>query len=524
MNGQNNTPNDSPQKSANGAKPGSLAVGKKTEIVPTRASENRMVRAEEFDQPIILQQPSIWSRAIAMGIVGVTVVTVGWAAIAKIDEAVPAQGQLEPQGAVQPIQAPISGAVVEEIFVKDGQAVKQGDLLVRFDPTQGASELRAAEQIRDSLTRQNQFYQSQLSGASKLSVAELQKLNLPPEVLSLTQNRAALLEENRLYQAQLGGGSGSLSPEQQTRLQAGLAESDTRAAAARLEVSQLQQQLSQNQGELASTRQSLAIDEKIYNDLKPLLDDGGISRVQVVRQEQTVLESRAKVEKLTQENTRLQYLISQAQEKLANTVALSGKDLLDKISVNNQRIAEIDSQLNKEILNNKNQLSETEKRISDAQLTMRYQDLRAPVDGVVFDMQAKGRGYVANPSEPILKIVPGNGLVAKVFVTNQDIGFVSKGMHADVRIDTFPFSEFGDVQGKIVNIGSDALPPDQEHPYSRFPVRIEIDRQAVSVKGSEVPLQSGMAISANIITRKRSVLSIFTDMFARKTDSIQNIR
>ena len=55
---------------------------------------------------------------------------------------------------------------------------------------------------------------------------------------------------------------------------------------------------------------------------------------------------------------------------------------------------------------------------------MRYQDLRAPVDGVVFDMQAKGRGYVANPSEPILKIVPGNGLVAKVFVTNQDIGFV----------------------------------------------------------------------------------------------------
>ena len=289
-------------------------------------------------------------------------------------------------------------------------------------------------------------------------------------------------------------------------------------------LSRVQQQLSQNQGELASTRQSLAIDEKIYNDLKPLLDDGGISRVQVVRQEQTVLESRAKVEKLTQENTRLQYLISQAQEKLANTVALSGKDLLDKISVNNQRIAEIDSQLNKEILNNKNQLSETEKRISDAQLTMRYQDLRAPVEGVVFDMQAKGRGYVANPSEPILKIVPGNGLVAKVFVTNQDIGFVSKGMHADVRIDTFPFSEFGDVQGKIVNIGSDALPPDQEHPYSRFPVRIEIDRQAVSVKGSEVPLQSGMAISANIITRKRSVLSIFTDMFARKTDSIQNIR
>ncbi len=522
MNGQNSNPNDSPQKGSNGTKPGSLAVGKKSEIAPAR-SQGRMIRAEEFDQPIILQQPSIWSRAIAMGIVGVTVVTVGWAALAKIDEAVPAQGQLEPQGSVQPIQAPINGAVVEEIYVKEGQTVKKGDLLVRFDASTGASELRAAEQIRDSLTRQNQFYQSQLAGAS-LNPSEIQKLNLPPEVLSLTQNRAALLEENRLYQVQLGGGSGGLSPDQQARLQAGLAESDTRAAAAQLEVAQLQQQLSQNQAQLASARQSLTIDEKIYADLKPLLDDGGISRVQVVRQEQAVLQARAEVDRLSQESAKIEYQIGQARERLANTVAVSGKDLLDRISENNKQIANIDSQLNKAILDNKNQISETERRISDAQLTMRYQELRAPIDGVVFDMLAKGRGYVANPSEPILRLVPGSDLVAKVYITNQDIGFVSQGMHADVRIDTFPFSEFGDVRGTIDNIGSDALPPDQEHPFTRFPARIELDRQVISVKGNEVPLQSGMSVSVNIITRKRSVLSIFTDMFSRRADSLKNVR
>ena len=523
MNGQNNTPNDSPQKSANGTKPGSLALGKKTEIVPAQSSDSRMIRAEEFDQPIILQQPSIWSRAIAMSIVGVTVVTLSWAALAKIDEAVPAQGQLQPKGAVQPIQAPISGAVVEEIYVKDGQTVKKGDLMVRFDATMGAAELRAAEQIRDSLTRQNQFYQSQLAG-STLNAAELQKLNLPPEVLSLTQNRAALLEENRLYQAQLGGGTGGLTPDQQVRARAGLNESDTRTAAARLEVSQLQQQLSQTQAQLASAQQSLKIDEKIYGDLKPLLDDGGISRVQVVRQEQAVIQSRGEVDKLTQEGMRIQFQIVQAQERMANTMAVSGKDLLDRISENNKQIANIDSQLNKTILDNKNQIAETEKRLSDAQLTMRYQELRAPVDGVVFELQAKGRGYVANPSEPILKLVPGSDLVARVFITNQDIGFVSQGMNADVRIDTFPFSEFGDVKGTIVNIGSDSLPPDQEHPYSRFPARIELDRQVINVKGNEIPLQSGMSVSVNIITRKRSVLSIFTDMFVSKTDSLKNVR
>jgi hemolysin D len=521
MNGQNNASNDS--KGANDRQSGSLAVGQKTELASTRA-DNKMIRAEAFDQPIILQQPNVWSRFIAMGIVGVTVAVVAWASLAKIDEAVPATGQLEPQGAVQPIQAPINGAVVQEIFVKDGQTVKQGDLLIRFDPTAGASELRAAEQIRDSLKRQNQFYRSQLAGAT-INPTEIQGLNLPPEVLALTQNRAALIEENRLYQVQLGGGStANLSPDQRVRVQAGLAESDTRAAAAQLEVSQFQQQLSQTQAQLASARSSLAIDEKIYSDLKPLLDDGGISRVQVVRQEQAVIESQAEVNRLAQEELRIQYQISQAQQRFANTVATSGKDLLDRIADNNKQIANIDSQLNKTILDNENQIAETEKRLSDAQLTLRYQELRAPTDGVVFDLQAKGQGYVANSNEPILKIVPGTGLVANVYITNQDIGFVSEGMPADVRIDTFPFSEFGDVKGTIVNIGSDALPPDQEYRFPRFPARIELDRQALSVRGSEIPLQSGMSVSANIITRKRTVLSIFLDQFTRKTDSLKNVR
>ncbi|XPM54973.2 MAG: HlyD family efflux transporter periplasmic adaptor subunit [Leptolyngbya sp. IPPAS B-1204] len=458
MNGQNSAPDGSTQRDSNPQKTGALVVGSKSDLATSRSAENKMIRAEEFDQPIILQQPNTWSRAIAMGIVGVTVLTIGWASVAKMDEAVMATGQLEPQGAVQPIQAPINGAVVEEIYVKDGQRVKQGDLLIRFDPTAGAAELRAAEQIRDSLVRQNQFYRSQLAGSSPVSVAEISKLNLPPEVLSLTKNRETLLEENRLYQAQLAGNTASLTPEQQIRAQTGLLESQSRAAAAQAKVAQAQQQLSQTQAQLQSARKSLAIDEKIYNDLAPLLVDGGIARVQVVRQEQQVIESRAEVNRLEQEEQRLQYAISQAQQELANTVAVSGKDLLDKIAENNEQIAAIDSQLNKVILDNESQIAESEKRLSQAQLTLRYQELRAPVDGIVFDLQAKGRGFVANSSEPILKIVPGNALVAEVYITNKDIGFVSEGMPVDVRVDSFPFSEFGDIKGTLVNVGSDALP------------------------------------------------------------------
>lgn len=526
MNGQNGIQNDdSEPKSANGHKPGKLALGRKSELAPASNADSRVVRTEAFDQPIILQQPSVWSRAIALTIAGVTAFTVIWASVSKIEEAVPATGQLQPQSQVQPVQAPVGG-VVEEIYVRDGQAVKQGDLLVRLDPTAAAAEQRSLEQVRDSLKRQNQFYRARLSGSSAPSTTDAQQLNLPPEILSLTVNRAGLLAENQLYQAQLGGSAdvANLTPEQRIRVQAGLMESRSRTAAAQLEVSQLQQQLSQTQSQLQSAKQSLDIDDKIYNDLVPLLEEGGIQRIQVVRQEQQVIQSRGEVDKLTQEEQRLRYAISQAEQQLSNTMAVSSTDLLAKISENNKQIATIDSQLNKEILANENQLSDTESKLSQTQLTLKYQELRAPVDGVVFDLAAKGRGFVANTTEPILKIVPGSGLMAEVYITNQDIGFVDEGMSVDVRVDSFPFSEFGDIKGTLATVGSDALPPDEVYPYYRFPAKIEIDNQFVVVRGKEIPLQSGMSVSANIITRKRSVLSIFIDQFSRKADSLKNVR
>jgi HlyD family secretion protein len=526
MNGQNGTPNGSSQQG--NSKPGTLALSKRADLVPkpSHAADSKLIRAEDFDQPIILQQPSFWSRAIAMGIVGVTAITLGWAAVAKMDEAVMATGQLEPQAQVQPLQAPINGAVVEDIYVKDGQRVKQGDLLVRFDPTAGASEQRAAEEIRNSLMRQNEFYRSQLAGSAAPSMAEVSKLKLPPEIVSLTENRAALVAENQVYQAQLGGSADAtpLTPEQRMRVQNGLAEAQTRTAAKQAAVAQYQEQLSQTQGQLQAAQASLAIDQNIYNDLAPLLKDGGIARVQVVKQQQQVIQAQGEVARLQKEEERLRYAIAQSQQELSNTVAVSGKDLLTAISTNNKQIAEIDSQINKTILDNEKQIADTENRINQARLTLKYQELRAPIDGIVFDLKAKGRGYVANQTDPILKIVPNNSLLAEVYITNKDIGFVKEGMPVDVRVDSFPFSEFGDIKGKLINVGSDALPPDQIHNYYRFPARVEIDRQTIDVKGKEVPLQSGMSVSANIITRKRSVLSIFTDLFSRKVDSLKNVR
>lgn len=522
MNGRNNNRNGTQHN-------GRTQVS--TKIAPSPASEatsapeanSKVVRADAFDQPVILQQTNFWSRAIVWGIVGAASFGLIWASVAQIEEAVPATGQLKPQSQVQPVQAPVGG-VVEELYVKDGQAVKKGDVLIRLDPTAAEAQQRSLEQKRTSLMRQNQFYRSQLSNSGAASTAEAQKLNLPPEIQALASNRSALLAENQLYQAQLSGSTDGLTPEQRVRVQAGLLEANSRESAARLDVSQLQQQLSQTRSQLSLSKKSLEIEEKIYKDLSTLLAQGGIQRLQVVQQEQKVLDNRTEVDKLEQEEKRLQYAIDQAQEKFQNSVALTATDLLNKIAENSKRIAEIDSQFNKAVVDNENLIADINSQLSETEVTLKYQELRAPVDGIVFDLQAKGTGFVATNSEPILKIVPNNALVAEVFVTNKDIGFVNTGMPVDVRVDSFPFSEFGDIHGTLSQIGSDALPPDQEHPFYRFPAKVAIDKQFIAVNGKEIPLQSGMSITANIITRKRSVMSIFTDMFSRKVDSIKTVR
>ncbi|MEO1402896.1 MAG: HlyD family efflux transporter periplasmic adaptor subunit, partial [Cyanobacteria bacterium J06635_1] len=186
------------------------------------------------------------------------------------------------------------------------------------------------------------------------------------------------------------------------------------------------------------------------------------------------------------------------------------------------RISSIDSTLGQALIQNEGQLQEIKSRISQLEQTLKYQVLTAPVGGTVFNLKANQPGYAANSTEPILEIVPEDKLVARVFVPNKDIGFVKLGQTVDVRIDAFPYSEFGDVDGKILSIGSDALPPDEVFPFYRFPVEIELDSQTLDSNGTELVLRSGMSLNANIKLRKRRVITFFSDLFVKKLDSVRS--
>jgi hemolysin D len=480
-----------------------------------------------FEQSVVLRQSPIWSRTIMVSLMVLACFGIGWAYFAKIEQVVPAAGQLKPEGTVKEVQAPVSG-VVKEIYVQDGQQVKAGDLLLIFDSVATRAELNSLNQIRSALIQENQIYR-RLMGASSATASELEFLQskLPQESAFLLKSRASLVSENQLLRNQLKKYTpeSGLGIDEQQRLQTARTEIDSRSAVAQLEVEKTRKQLAQTRYKKQDTQASLAIQQQILSKIKILAEEGGISQVQYLNQQQNVQSLTAEIAQLGEEEKRLQYEIERGQQQLTNTVAASDKDILERISQNKQRIADIDSQFSKILLENEQRLADVTSKISQTQMNVKYQELRAPVSGTVFDLQAKNPGFVANPTQKLLQIVPNEKYIAEIFITNKDIGFVRKDMKVDVRIDSFPFSEFGDIKGKVIGIGSDALPPDQTHQFYRFPARISLDQQSLSVKGREIPLQSGMSISANIKVREeRSVLSLFTELFTKQVESLKQVR
>ncbi|MEA5517090.1 HlyD family efflux transporter periplasmic adaptor subunit [Nodularia sp. UHCC 0506] len=491
---------------------------------PDLIRDNKFIPKTEFDNPIILKQSPLLSRAIIWGIVGVTSFGIIWACVAKIGKAVKAEGKLEPQAEVKEVQAPISG-VVASVNVEDGSQVKTGDVLIKLDTTTAQSNLKSLTTNKELILQENRFYRSQIQSGSTFNTSDILPINIPDEIRFLTKNRNILISENQMYLAQIRESSQglNLSLEEKARLRTIQDEFNSRIVAGKLEIEQLENQLSQREIQLANAKSRLSDETGYLIDLTPLAKDGGISRIQFGKQRQEVGIRQAEVDQLLQEIVKSRIAISQAKALLDNTESSYKRDWLNKIEANKQRIAEIDSQINKIILENEKKLTELDNQINQAQQVLKYQEIRATKAGTVFDLKAY-KNFVANSSQSLLKIVPDDALIAKVCIPNQNSGFVKVGMDVDVRIASFPLNEFGDIKGKLVSIGSDALPPEQIRPYSCYPAKIRLEQQYIQVGGKREPLQSGMSVSVNIKERDRTVASIFTESLSNKLESLKFAR
>ena len=195
-----------------------------------------------------------------------------------------------------------------------------------------------------------------------------------------------------------------------------------------------------------------------------------------------------------------------------------------------------EAQLDQQMAQLNTELADLQSRLAEARVTLRYQQLRSPVDGVVFDLQPTSPGFTAQSTQTVMKVVPEGLLEAKVEVPSNKIGFVklplgcpedqTACMRADISIDSYPATDFGVLEGKVIRIGSDALPPDPQEQRQElsFPVTVRLDQQSLELKsGSKLPLQVGMSLTANIKLRQVSYLQLLLGGFQDKAESLQEL-
>ena len=195
-----------------------------------------------------------------------------------------------------------------------------------------------------------------------------------------------------------------------------------------------------------------------------------------------------------------------------------------------------EAQLDQQVAQLNSELADLRSRLAEARVTLRYQLLQSPVDGVVFDLKPTAKGFTAQSTQTVMKVVPDGSLEAKVEVPSNKIGFVTVPvgcpkdldicMKADISIDSYPSTDFGVLEGKVTRIGSDALPPDPQEQRDQlsFPVTIHLDQQKLSLKsGASLPLQVGMSLTANIKLRKVTYLQLLLGEFQNKAESLQRL-
>jgi HlyD family secretion protein len=475
---------------------------------------------------MVLRQSLLWSRAVLWIIVGTFVSAFIWACFAPLDEVVHATGKLEPRGSVRDLQAPVSG-VVEETLVREGDLVKTGQLLVKMDSTTVTAEVRSLEERLQSMQAERAFYTGIFAGDGSAAAPE----SIPREIQDLAKNRGALMQENVLLR-QLRDGFGDLHEAIQAAGQGngaalgdpvmqkleelkrlvpeGLESTPDLLKFFSTETTDLTENYLRLRTQLDEAKKIAENRRLSYDAYSRLNESGNLSRVDYLSQQAAYFDAVAKVKDL--------------EDQARNIPTMFRTDINNRIRENSNRINDIDANLTKIRVDSLQQISQVESQLTAAREQLAYHEIRSPSDGVVFETLATKPGSVVGAKDIVLSIIPSGELIAKVDITNRDIGFIVLGMPAEVEVDTFPKREFGYIDGEVYFIGSDALPPDEVKPFYSFPAKISLARQSLRVRNREIPLQSGMSVSVNIKVRNRVVMNLFLDSLIGPVEKMREVR
>ncbi|GAP99595.1 HlyD family type I secretion periplasmic adaptor subunit [Leptolyngbya sp. NIES-2104] len=459
----------------------------------------------EFDLP----RAEVWVRRSQLVILGLGVGVLGWSIFARIDVVVTARGKLEPLSSSQSVQSR-AGGVVTAVLVQDGQTVKQGQILMQLDKAELLNRLEALLRQREPIAKQVTLLRLARQGRTINAAAP--DLKIPQELLSQVQRRNLLL-------AKLTGNSQNLTAEQLQQYNLfvqGLNDirslSQLQASALETQATGADAQLVENQARLRSEQQQLA-------ELTALRQSGGISRTDYLR-------------RVTELNTlQNQFNQNQVQRRLLDVnrvqTQIDGqKTIADQLRTVQAELSQLDAQIDNTLQTNQSQLTQFDAQLKQLKLDLQAQEVKAPTNGVVFDLATRIPGLFAQPGQVLVKVSPNEALIARVQVANADAASLSVGIPVEVRLDAYPFTENGSISGVVTKISSEAVPadPNQRNGQTVFPVEIRLDQPFLERQGKRLTISPGMTLSVNMKTQSRAPISYVAEPIIKAFDAMRSVR
>lgn len=416
----------------------------------------------------VRELPPLYTRLLAGTLSALVFGAIGWAHYSKVDEVATTQGELIPSAQVRPVRA-LEGGIINEIRVKEGDRVNKGDVLLVQDPALNQSEVdrlqKIAEAVRQDIARLKAESQGQTSTGSTL---------------------------------------------QDQLLAARLREFDTRQASAQAEAQrqiavteEAKVQLVKLQGNLENAKTALKNAQVREASLRQLVD-GAIPRFDYLEAKDRLTEAEDRVSSLQQEIAAQQQAIRQAEQAYQAANQTTGR-------LTSERQSEILGQLKQR----QEELANLDGQLAQARLRTEGQTITAPISGKIYDVQTTLGERSVSPGQELLSILPNDeDLLLEVKVLNRDIGFISEGMRAKVKLATFPFQEFGTIEGEVIQLSPNAT-ADKDLGLV-FKAKVKLNQNSITVHGKPVELAPGMAATAEIVTRQRTVLTFLLEPITRR--------
>lgn len=410
----------------------------------------------EVNKALIEDAPRV-VRLTIWGLIAFVVFCLLWANFAMVDEVTRGDGKAIPSSRLQKIQN-LEGGIVAELFVREGQIVEVGAPLLRLDDTRFASNVGETEADRLALLLRVERLNAEVQDRELLVTDEIREKagrQADNEIQLFNSRKQQLLDEV-----------------------AGLEE----------QLIQRQQELREFASKQGQFRNSLSLLRQEINMSEPLVAEGAISPVEVLRLKRAEVEARGQLDATTLAMPRAQAAINEVQRKIDETRGRFRSEALTQLNEARTDLSKIQS---------------TGKALEDR---VNRTLVVSPVRGIVKQLLVNTIGGVIQPGSDLVEIVPlGENLLVEARIRPQDIAFLHPGQEAMVKFTAYDFTIYGGLKAELEQIGADTVTDDDGNSF--YEIKLRTNKSHLGTAERPLLIIPGMVASVDIITGKKSVLS-----------------